>query len=501
MAGSVTAAAESLHRLAASNPAISLLRADLLPVSASILGTLLDDPPVTMDVAEFLERCEDGLDQLRDLGVDAPQTAQEYMLAWIRQGLVVRSPGRGRSQETVRLSSAALDAMDFLRRLEHPQSTVTSSRLATVTGLLRDLARATDPSKESRLADLRSRRDALDAEIAEVEATDSPAVLDDQTARENLDEVLRLAGQIPADFAKVSAALEQLNHDLRTQIVAATGARGDVLDDVFAGVDLIQSSDAGRTFTAFHDLLTDVEATEALDESVDQILDRSWSAGLGRHDREFLRELLGVLQNDSQEVQEVMTGFSRSLHRFVESHEYREQRRLAAELSATRARLASATEHRRPTSPTGYELPATSMAISGVASWKLHNPDDNRTMTPLAEVTGGDLDLAALREQVRASEIDLDSLRRAMVRTWRDAGVFTLADVLARHPADQGLASIVGLLVLAETLARGPGGCTRGESAETLHWTTSSGAPRSMSVPRYVISEIPKGWNRHEHVH
>lgn len=500
MAGSVTAAAESLHRLAASNPAISLLRADLMPVSASILGTLLDDPPVTMDVAEFLERCEDGLDQLRDLGVDAPQTAQEYMLAWIRQGLVVRSAGRGRSQETVRLSSAALDAMDFLRRLEHPQSTVTSSRLATVTGLLRDLARNTDSSRASRLADLQARRQALDDEIARVEAG-RVDVLDDETARENLDEVLRLAGQIPADFAKVSAALEQLNHDLRTQIVAATGARGDVLDDVFAGVDLIQSSDAGRTFTAFHDLLTDVEATEALDESVDQILDRPWSAGLDRHDREFLRELLGVLQNDSQDVREVMTGFSRSLHRFVESHEYREQRRLAAELSTARARLASATERRRPTSPTGYRLPATSMAISSVAAWRLHNPDDNRTMTPLSEVTGGSLDLAALREQVRASEIDLDSLRRSMAATWRDTGVFTLADVLARHPADQGLASIIGLLVLAETLARGPGGCTRGESAETLHWTTSSGAPRSMSVPRYVISEIPKDWNRHEHVH
>lgn len=154
MAGSVTAVAHSARRLISDNAAMTLLRADLLPVSAAILGTILDNPPVTMDVAEFLKRDDDGLDQLRDIGVDAPQAAQSYLTTWIGQGLVARQPDRGR-METVRLSPAALDAMGSLRRLEHPQSTVTSSRLATVTGLLRRLARSTDPSQEARLADLR----------------------------------------------------------------------------------------------------------------------------------------------------------------------------------------------------------------------------------------------------------------------------------------------------------------------------------------------------------
>jgi hypothetical protein len=226
MAGSVTAAADSVRRLISDNAAMTLLRADLLPVSAAILGTILDNPPVTMDVAEFLERADDGLDQLRDIGVDAPQAAQAYLTTWIGQGLIARQPGQGR-METVRLSPAALDAMDFLRRLEHPQSTVTSSRLATVTGLLRRLARSTDPSQEARLADLRSRRDALDAEIARVEAGHID-VLDDTAARQDLAEILRLAGQIPADFTKVSTDLERLNHDLRQQIIVSTGSRGDV---------------------------------------------------------------------------------------------------------------------------------------------------------------------------------------------------------------------------------------------------------------------------------
>lgn len=495
MAGSPTARAEALRRLVADDPAMALLRGDMMPVSAAVLSTILDEPPVTMDVSEFLERADDSLDQIRDLGVDAPRTAQEYLLGWIHQGLVVRSPGPGRT-ETVRLSPAALDAMDFLRRLEHPQSTVTSSRLATVTGLLRSLARDTDPYSRTRLADLQARRDAIDAEIARVESGQPPDVLDDAIAAERLAEVLRLAGQIPADFTKISADLERLNHDLRAQIVAGSGSRGDVLDDVFAGVDVIETSEAGRTFTAFHQLLTDVSASEALDESVDRILDRPWSHTLNHLDREFLRGLLGVLQDDSQEVRQVMTGFSRSLHRFVETHEYREHRRLAGELTATRSRLTEVAVEHRVTAPTGYELPATSLPISTIAAWKLHNPDDNRTMVPVSDIAPGELDLEALRAQVRASEIDFDALRRAMAATCADLGVFSLADVLERFPADQGLASIVGLLVLAEHLIRGPGRCTRSASAETLSWETSDGGRRSMSLPRYIISEIPKEWSR-----
>ncbi|MCI1749300.1 MAG: DUF3375 domain-containing protein [Acidipropionibacterium sp.] len=262
----------------------------------------------------------------------------------------------------------------------------------------------------------------------------------------------------------------------------------------------MDNSEAGRTFTAFHELLTDIEASTALDESVDEILDRPWSHGFSQHDREFLRGLLGVLQDDSEEVRRVMTGFSRSLHRFVETHEYREHRRLAGEVARTRARLTSLTGVHRPTTPTGYELPATSLAISTIAAWKLHNPDDNRTMTPLEEIPPGDLDLEALREQVRASEIDFAALRRAMAATAAEKPVFSLADVLDRFPADQGLATIVGLLVLAEGLTRDHGRATRSESTETLSWTTASGGIRSMALPRYIVSEIPTEWRRRVHV-
>jgi len=52
------------------------------------------------------------------------------------------------------------------------------------------------------------------------------------------------------------------------------GNRGDVLEQLFAGVDLIGESDAGRTFNAFWRLLTDSEQAATLRESLDEVTGR-----------------------------------------------------------------------------------------------------------------------------------------------------------------------------------------------------------------------------------
>jgi hypothetical protein len=51
-----------------------------------------------------------------------------------------------------------------------------------------------------------------------------------------------------------------------------------VLDALFAGIDLITESDAGRTFSALR-LLTDPVQSATLDEALDQLMTREFVAG------------------------------------------------------------------------------------------------------------------------------------------------------------------------------------------------------------------------------
>src|SRR5699024_12827764 len=98
-----------------------------------------------------------------------------------------------------------------------------------------------------RLAALRAERDRIDAEIARVRRGDPRSVvLDRRRANERVNDILQQAQGLPADFARVPARLEELNQERPLSILAADASQAQLLDAVFAAVDLIESSDGVR---------------------------------------------------------------------------------------------------------------------------------------------------------------------------------------------------------------------------------------------------------------
>ena len=200
-----------------------------------------------------------------------------------------------------------------------------------------------------------------------------------------LAEVLRLADEVPRDFAKVAGSLEQLNQSLREQIVNHDGQRGGVLAEVFSGVDVIENSDAGRSFNAFYRLLLDPELIEGFDAAVDAVLQRGFTNELPLAESAFLRQYLTTLQRESAQVRGTLTDLSRSLRRFVETQEYREHKRLADAIGRAEQVAMAVLRDLPATHPLGLGLDLTSMTISSIGGWTLHNPADVRTSE---QVTG-----------------------------------------------------------------------------------------------------------------
>ena len=482
----IAATATALRRGREVDAGLQLLRADLMPVIAAVLHERLGGSPRVRPVAEFLELLADDLDALRDLGFDLPRTAQEYFSDWVKAGYVMRRSGAERD-ETVELTPQAQAAVRFAAQVDTPRSAVTSSRLTNVADLLARLARDTDAESATRRAALEREREAIDAAIADVEAGRYQP-LPDVIALERLDEILRLTGEIPGDFAQVSADLERLNRGLREQIIEGAGSRGDVLDHVFEGVDLIEESEAGRSFAAFHALVLDPERAADWDEAVGAILDRGFAQALTRDESLLLRRLMTILQGESSQVRRVMTGFSRSLRRFVESRAYQEHRRLRAALADAQRAALDASRGGRLTEATGYALDASSIPLSSIGAWKLHNPADVRAAESPLPHPNEPLDWEALRRQVRLSEIDFAELRQAVVAVLADQAQATVGEVLAAFPATQGLASVVGLLLLAAAVGRKAAG------SEDVTWLSGSGQRRTVRLDRYVFLAVPKDW-------
>ena len=118
----------------------------------------------------------------------------------------------------------------------------------------------------------------------------------------------------------------------------------------------------------------------------------------------------------------------------------------------------------------------------------LHVPSETTVTQRARTHTTAPLDLEALRATVRESEIDLAELIDAVNATVRarstmtDAEAVSIARIAEDHPLTQGLASVVGLLVL---------GARHGtpRAPETVSWSTRDGRHRRALITSFEFTQ------------
>lgn len=476
------------RRTAEKSAAWSLLRSVNAPVAVAILGSHLSDHHRELPSSELFELVNTDLEELRTHGFDLPQTAIQYCRSWLDAGLLIRRPSRSR-EELYSLSDGALAAIRFVQELTAPRSSVTESRLTTIVERIRRLSIDTDPDATRRIEALQAERARIDEEIRQLAAGDIP-VMESPRALERTEEILSLLAELPEDFARLRVSLEELNGQLRRQLIEEPQSRGRVLDEIFRGVDLLQDSPEGRSFSAFYSLILDPERTVALSDDLDTLLERPFARGLTTGQRSGLRRLLTTLQDSSSEIHQVMTSLSRSLRRFVQSEELAEERKVHQLLRAASAEANDVFQQgHRPFREINYTLDLSRVPISSVSAMKLHDPQDSAVTEPVAQAEPPVVDVGALLKSVRETEIDTAELIDSINAVLAGNGPSTIAEVLDRHPATQGVASVIGMLVLAQQHATAVP-----QRIEDVQWSPTSPQTETdvaPSSPQQRLARVP----------
>lgn len=436
------------QRLQKETPEWSLLRARTAGLIVAVVQDYFPPERRIRPAAEVIAELDQDLERLREIAPEFESTATAYVSSWVGAGYLIRRPSEARGSETLAPSAAALNAAAMVSGIESPPRAASASRLGSIASNLVALQRDSDPNSATRLASLEAERDAIELRIAEVRAGDF-TVLDPDTAKERIAETLGLAHEVPVDFARVRSTIEVLSRELRAKILDDTAEGGATLGNVFRGVDLLAESEAGRSLNGFYDVILDVEQSARLQEAINAILSRDFAVDLPPQARTDLRTLLSRMEDEAATVRQTMLLLSRSLRHFVLSRQYEEHRRLRQLIQRCQSLAVQVSAHHRPEKPMGLELTRIGMQIRSIAALKLHNPGEGRVPTEFERHETGAFDFDELAAQARESDIDFDELRSDVIVTLRHAdGPVTAAQVLDAHPATQGLASIVGLMVL-----------------------------------------------------
>lgn len=476
---STAAALESLRKQALWR----LLAAVNGPLVIAILQSLLLDQEKTLTSSVLHERLGRELEALRLAGHELPQAAQGYVADWLREGWLTRRLPADAAEEVFELTADAANAIRFITGVMSPRKTATESRLASVIQQLSRLAEETDANPKTRLASLEAERERIDREIAAVERGGVKTLPDDR-ALERAREIVALAEELAGDFRSVRNEFDRLNRNLRQSLMENDGSRGEVLERLFAGVDVIADSEHGKTFTAFWRLLTDGEQSATLSESLDAVISRPFARQLDQSERRFLQDLTLKLMAEGGEVHEVLQQFARSLKSFVQSKEFREQRRIHALLNEAQQAALAAKAVIRPNASLGYSLILTGSQIRSVSQWALNDPALRVADASMPDAEPPEVGLGVVEELLRQSDIDMRTLGQHVADMLADQSQVTISQLLNRYPAEQGLGSVVGYVAL---------GARRGEvseSFETIRWTGKDGIERQARIPTiYFVRE------------
>lgn len=185
---------------------------------------------------------------------------------------------------------------------------------------------------------------------------------------------MALASELSDDFRRVRDDFARLNRDFRERIIHDESQRGELLTDLFNDVDVISQSAQGQSFEAFWSLLVDPEESARLEAGLREVAARPFAEQLGRSERRLLRHLTRTLLDGAGSVHSTRTRFARSLRGFVQSKEYREQRRLSQLLRDAKARALEVAPLFSPSQKIGFELELSSATYRSISRLRPHDP-------------------------------------------------------------------------------------------------------------------------------
>jgi hypothetical protein len=468
------------------HPAWRLLRSDHAALVASFLHRVFVVPNVrVMAAADLAEALEDTLFALRErLGADAfPRPALEYLNEWAspERGWLRKYYGPSSDEPLFDLTPATEKAIAWLASLSERAFVGTESRLLTLFELLRQMSAGAEADPDKRIAELRLRRDEIDAEIARAEAGDI-ALLDDTALKDRFQQFVQLARELLTDFREVEDNFRQLDRRVRERIALWEGGKGALLETIMGERDAIADSDQGKSFRAFWDFLMSSRRQEELTALLERVLALTPIAGVNLDPR--VRRVHYDWLEAGEHTQRTVAQLSQQLRRFLDDQAWLENRRIMDILRGIEAKALAVRDE--PPASELMSIAEASASIELALERPLYAPAVKPTIADTAMDSGeADLDPAALYAQV---VVDRAQLTRNIRQALQSRSQVTLRELVDAQPLVHGLAELVAYLQLGAGTFRS---AVDEDTTETIAWHATgrdgSGATRQARLPRIIF--------------
>jgi hypothetical protein len=470
--------------LKGNSPAWRLLSAASAPLVLSFLHKVFVEENVrSIPASELASRLDDELYALNERSATPqfPRSARAYLDDWAAAdaGWLRKYYPDGSDEPHYDATPAVEKALQWVDTLRERSFVGTESRLNTIVDLLRQIVFGTETDPEERIGELRRQRDAIDEQIARVEAGELD-LLDESAVRDRYQQFSATARELLADFREVEENFRKLDRRLREKIAGWQGGKGELLDDVLGSRESIAGSDQGKSFQAFYGFLLSQARQEELSELLRDVHDL---ADITERDAR-LRHIHYDWLDAAERTQATVRQLSEQLRRFLDDQVWFENRRVIEILRGIESHALGLREQQniQVTMELDAPSPKLSLPMERPLYARARKPQLSSDNVRDADSESEETDVTALFEQVY---VDPGPLRAEIHRALRRQPTVGLARIVEEIPLTQGLAELVTYLSLKDdafAVVFDP------EHAESIGWDDEAGTRRVATLPRVTYA-------------
>ncbi len=476
---------QTLETLRQNHPAWRLLNSPHAPLIASFLQKVFVDKNARiLPQAVLVEALEDELFYLREIVGDDkfPKPALDYLNDWaaLEKGWLRKFYRQDSDEAQFDLTPATEKAINWLDSLSQRSFVGTESRLLTLFELLRQLSEGSDEDPEVRLQELQKRREAIDAEIAQV-VQGNVVLLDDTALKDRFMQFSQQARELLSDFREVEHNFRQLDRSVRERIATWDGKKGELLQEIMGERDAIADSDQGSSFRAFWDFLMSPERQDEFDQRLEKVLALPVMQELKPDKRS--RRIHHDWLEAGEYTQRTVAQLSQQLRRFLDDQAWLENRRIMDILHEIESKTLSMRE-------TLFSKDTAEFIDIDEASASIELPMERPLYTPPIKPVIANIKLESGDEDVDSSAlylqtiVDKQLLEKHLRKSLQNQSQISLYELCRTRPLQEGLAELVAYLEIGE-----------GERfamfiddsiEDSIGWTGLDGIVRKAKLPRVI---------------
>jgi hypothetical protein len=297
---------------------LALLHQTHAPFVVTVLATVFTAERPSVAVADAHAEINDALDQLRSAGYGDEETqplpagnARDLCRQWVQAGWLVRQVSDD-DVEVYRLSAYGVGALEVAGRVGGARTRVSESRVRTLLEAIERLAQDADPDLMSRMVRLHEEIRQRQKELTRLEKGGAVETADDEQLLEAAENVLHLARELPADFARVAESIKAIQRDVVAELRHDVRPTGEVLREYLArGRRILDATPEGRAFAGALRLIGDPAQIDDLWGQLRTVLRHRFTELLPPQQR---RELTEISRRIEQGVKEVLAAQRQASH-------------------------------------------------------------------------------------------------------------------------------------------------------------------------------------------